>query len=358
MRLGNEAERAQWSLAQRVTLRILEHYQNKLGTLGSLLSQADVALPAAAEPAELIRQLTSRDLARTAARAMIVLAARDSQLSGRRELSLVHWRMILYSLAGARTLRAAIYRCVECFEAIDWRCGRMALTTRADHAELSLDSLREPGRTTLGCLIDIFGLTQIHGLLSWLIGRPIGVRYVSLTHDEEIVRSLRLPELPFAMRLAADWTGFAFDAALLDYPVIRTADELASRPPESLLFGEAWDRTAPADVAGQVRRTTLRALQELQRLPRFDDLAAALQVSDATLRRRLARDGTNYRQIRESCRRELALDLLSRTALTIDEIAERLDYCDTDAFRQAFRDWTGASPSLYRKTMRTASHAM
>ena len=93
----------------------------------------------------------------------------------------------------------------------------------------------------------------------------------------------------------------------------------------------------------------MAALKSDRRLPAFGEIVTTLGGSEATLRRQLAREGTSYRQVRESCRRELALHLLRRTDMSIEDIAGRLDYCDSDAFRQAFRSWTGHSPTSHRQ---------
>jgi AraC-like DNA-binding protein len=46
---------------------------------------------------------------------------------------------------------------------------------------------------------------------------------------------------------------------------------------------------------------------------------------------------------------ERALELLSRPALRLAEIAERLGFADASAFSKAFRRWTGRSPSDVRR---------
>lgn len=344
-----------WPRAEGVTLRALTLYRDACGSLDPLFIAAGIAAPMAG--VTLTRHmdtLSVTQLATLTGRAIAQLAARDNVLAGRPILRRCDWRVILYSLSGARTLREALARCAECFEAIDWRCGRMTLVAKVHVAELALDAMRpSAGDPATGCLIDLFGLTHIHSLLHGLIGQPIPIRYVALDCSEAVLRSLDLAELPFTLNVSAGWSGFAFDATLLDYPVVRTAEELAALPMTSLLFGSGvmTESGLVPQYAEQVRRLTLRALSEDRRLPLFDEIVATLGGSAATLRRRLAREGTSYRRVRESCRREIALDLLSRTSMPIEDVAARLDYCDSDAFRQAFRDWTGVSPSEYRKAV-------
>ncbi|QGP81115.1 helix-turn-helix domain-containing protein [Sphingobium sp. CAP-1] len=337
---GNDDRRgSEWRLAEQVTAEVLAVYADVFGSADRLFSAAGAALPS----------LAVDDLAKLTSRAIHDLAARDAEISGRRPLGRTDWRVILYSLSGARTLREAITRCSECFEAIDWRCGRMTLRTRADCAELELAAERPGQGTALACLVDLFGFSEIHGLLGWLIGRPLPVGHAWLNHAPAIFAALNLRNLPFALRLSEGWTGFDFNAALLDYPVIRSADELDRRPVNNMLFATPTDETERSGATDRVRRLALASLRDNYKLPVFGEIAAVIGVSEATLRRRLLQDGTSYRQVRESCRRELALDLLRRTRMSIEDIALRLDFCDSDAFRQAFKNWTGQPPSAYRR---------
>lgn len=337
-----------WTRAERVTERVLAVYGQIFGSLDALLHEAGIERRAAKTAKEILASLPLSSLARLTGIAMRQLAAQGNIAAGRPPLRFTHWNMILYSLSGARTLREGVARCIECFEAIDWRCGKMSLSVHGERAELELDAMRPGKDCTADCLVDLFGLTEIHWLLSWLIGRTIKADFVMLNHDEQIYRALELPSLPFILRFDGGWTGFAFDAAFLDYPVVRSAEELAERPRQSLLFaGES--KQPQKSVAEWVREISIRSLRDTHMLPGFDAIVAATAQSEATLRRRLAKDGTSFRQIRESCRREMAFDLLRRTTLPIEEISSRLDYCDADAFRQAFRKWEESTPSEFRR---------
>lgn len=339
-----------WRLAAQVATCVLATYHEMLGSLDTLLDRCGLSADFAAEPERLVAALPYDSLPRLTGLAMGLMAGQANIAAGRAPLSAIDWNVILYSLSGARTLREAIRRCSECFEAIDWRCGRMQLGQQDGSALLQLDAMRRTGGST-ACLIDLFGLVEIHGLLSWLIGQQIPADPVALDHDRESYAKLDLPELPFPMRFEAGWSGFGFDPAFLDHPLIRSADELATRPRSSLLF---QGRSTPAgpSLADQIREIALRALRELHDFPPFAAVAAMTGQSEATLRRRLCNEGTNYRRIKESCRREVSLDLLRRTDLGVEEIATWLAYCDSDAFRQAFRKWVGTTPTEYRRQAR------
>ncbi len=82
--------------------------------------------------------------------------------------------------------------------------------------------------------------------------------------------------------------------------------------------------------------------------PGLGQVAAALNVSDRTLRRRLAREGVSFRGLLEEIREQLAEELLVTGGLPVAEVAGRLGYPEVSSFSQAFRRWKGVSPRAYR----------
>ena len=79
-----------------------------------------------------------------------------------------------------------------------------------------------------------------------------------------------------------------------------------------------------------------------------DDVARAMFVTKRTLQRRLDAEATSYREITETLTSELAARHLLDSDMTIEAVATSLGYCDTAAFRKAFRRWYGQSPTDYR----------
>jgi AraC-like DNA-binding protein len=66
------------------------------------------------------------------------------------------------------------------------------------------------------------------------------------------------------------------------------------------------------------------------------------------LRRRLADQGASYRQLTDELRRDVAINYLRETAMTVEDIAYALGFSDPANFRQAFRRWTSATPQQFR----------
>ncbi|WP_338089162.1 helix-turn-helix transcriptional regulator [Nannocystis pusilla] len=80
-----------------------------------------------------------------------------------------------------------------------------------------------------------------------------------------------------------------------------------------------------------------------------ESVARALGTSERTMQRRLRQAGTSFRDVVDDVRREAALAQLGRRDATVTDIAFMLGFSDLSAFSRAFRRWTGASPSEYRR---------
>ncbi|MEV6768638.1 AraC family transcriptional regulator ligand-binding domain-containing protein [Nocardia sp. NPDC051030] len=80
-------------------------------------------------------------------------------------------------------------------------------------------------------------------------------------------------------------------------------------------------------------------------------IAADLDVSVRTLRRRLAEEGTTFRELSTETVGLLAEELLI-AGLTVEQAAERLGYSSVSAFASAFRTWKGQSPGHFGRLHR------
>ena len=81
---------------------------------------------------------------------------------------------------------------------------------------------------------------------------------------------------------------------------------------------------------------------------RIDIVAKELAVSRRTFSRALAKLGTSFHAIVETLRKDLALEYLKQSDLTLKEITFLLGYTDISSFNHAFKRWTGKTPSDVR----------
>ena len=103
---------------------------------------------------------------------------------------------------------------------------------------------------------------------------------------------------------------------------------------------------APPALLGQVRRIILAWPG---RFPSVEEVASELHMSSRTLKRKLQQLGASYQGILDDLRKGLAVEFLSQSDKTVDDIAHQLGYSDASNFARAFRRWTGKSPTDYRQ---------
>jgi AraC-like DNA-binding protein len=77
--------------------------------------------------------------------------------------------------------------------------------------------------------------------------------------------------------------------------------------------------------------------------------AKAMAMSERTLHRKLADEGTTFRVVLDRFRHETAATLLNTRRYSIAEVAFLLGYSELSAFYRAFRRWTGRSPGELRE---------
>ena len=82
--------------------------------------------------------------------------------------------------------------------------------------------------------------------------------------------------------------------------------------------------------------------------PRAADIAREMGMSERTLYRRLAADGTSFQGILEQARRHLAEGLLVQSDHSIAEIAFLTGYSEQSAFSRAFKRWVDQTPAAFR----------
>lgn len=141
--------------------------------------------------------------------------------------------------------------------------------------------------------------------------------------------------------------GIRFDLAWLTIP-LATADAGVRLEVDRLLT----DR----DAKDQLRSDLVEAVQQslrkqLQAPPAMATLAAELNLSDRTLRRRLDAAGLTYQGIIDDLRRAQALILLAQPGSTMMTIAQAIGFSDAREFRRSFKRWTGLSPRDARRSL-------
>ncbi|NRR33251.1 AraC family transcriptional regulator ligand-binding domain-containing protein [Oxalobacteraceae bacterium] len=79
--------------------------------------------------------------------------------------------------------------------------------------------------------------------------------------------------------------------------------------------------------------------------PHRDEVAARLMMSERTLQRRLAEEGTSFTILVDDTRRELARQSLSCGELSLKMLSFQLGFSEPSAFYRACKRWFGMAPS-------------
>ena len=193
-------------------------------------------------------------------------------------------------------------------------------------------------------------LRLIHGLAAWLVAHPLPLDEVAFPFPPPLHADDY--DLIFAPRYTFDAPRLEarFAAELLTLPVRR--DEAALRlfladAPASITTLYRGDRSLALRVREQLRA----ALPDALSLP---ELSRRLFISPRTLHRRLEAENASLRGLRESVRRELAIEWLGKTQRPLSRIAADLGFADSASFYRAFLGWTGHGPRDYRRQLQTA----
>lgn len=116
------------------------------------------------------------------------------------------------------------------------------------------------------------------------------------------------------------------------------------------IFRRECDRLSSRDghrgmVSERVQEVLLQAGSEF---PTGAAVAQQLHMSESTLQRRLAKEGSRYQQLLDRVRYRLANEYLVGTTLPVTEIACLLGFSDATNFRRSFKRWSNTTPSVIR----------
>ena len=187
-------------------------------------------------------------------------------------------------------------------------------------------------------------LIILHGVMCWLAGRRIPLTRASFAFAEPAHSAEYHAMFCSNLRFEVPQTEVRFEARFLDCPIVQdeaSLKEFLRNAPQSV-FIKYRNRD------GWVARVRRRLRQSGDQRPTLEAMADSLHVTPSTLRRRLEGEGSTYQEIKDGLRRDMAIDLLCRTTLSVEAIAGELGYQEVSAFYRAFRHWTGTRPGSYR----------
>lgn len=154
------------------------------------------------------------------------------------------------------------------------------------------------------------------------------------------------------VRFDQEETRVVITPALLQTP-LRSADpaliDLLESQANELL--ESVRKEQIGETTQAVQNSLSRLLREGE--PTAEQISAQLFITNRTLQRRLASEGSSFRQLLQQTRHQLAKQYLQDARLQLSEVALLLGYSEQSAFSRAFRQWQAQTPAQYRKQQKS-----
>jgi AraC-like DNA-binding protein len=169
---------------------------------------------------------------------------------------------------------------------------------------------------------------------------------VTFTHARnadlrEVHRLLRCP-VGFAQGVDT----WVLPQRVMDLPIVSADSQLLK-----ILTAHADDLLAERDSVTGLQSMVANQLASL--LPsgesRASMVARQLGMSQRSLTRHLAEEGTTFAEILEQLRRRLASRYLADDRMSVQQTAWLLGYSEVGAFNHAYKRWTGTAPRRRRK---------
>lgn len=331
-----------------VVRELLQRVRGIGGDADSILARAGLAHGAdACSPASWGRQLSREQFVAIYRDCVVVLEEHVSRRAGRPAMNKTEVDLLCYCLISCTTLEQAIGRAADFCAMLGGRAGELSLRTAGTTVEFRMHTFHEK-RDVSALLSDLTGLSTYARLFGWLIGADLAPLTVELCYRRFLEDRVVAWLMPYPVTYEAADNHLCFPVSYLHQPVVRSAGEL-----DELLklfpFDLTTEQSKSTPLSRRVSTILGTALAHRAVLPTTIQIAAQFGISAATLKRRLAGEETTMQDLKDRCRHELALDLLRDRSMPFGEIALRLGFSDAASFARAFRNWSGRSPSDYRR---------
>ena len=263
--------------------------------------------------------------------------------------------LLCHVLIHADTLERALRRALRFLNSVlDDLQGELQLEGEVAHVILR-ERMLEEGVAPGPKVAFAYGtyLLILHGLACWLIGRRIPLSHACFRCAEPSYSDEWRVLFVQDLRFEEAYSGITFSSAFLAMPNVQNEQTM-----------KRFLRQAPANFLVRYKNSDSLTAQIRLRLrgtspilwPNFSTLAGQMHLSQATLRRRLEREGACYRTILNNLRCDLAIGYLGERELAMSEIACALGFTEVSAFYRAFKKWTGIAPGQYRTAQIQSKH--
>lgn len=187
----------------------------------------------------------------------------------------------------------------------------------------------------------------IFRILEALCGPDFHARAIQVSARGESRRALYKQHFGCSVRFDAGVSGVVFGSYWLQRP-IAGADPVT----RSVLQNRLAEAEARSPLTFGQRAETVLQQMLLCGSVTAPAIAALFGMSERSMRRRLAAEGTGLRELLNRSRFDLACQMLGYTDLGMGEIASALQYQDANAFSRAFSSRAGCTATQWRGRFR------
>lgn len=254
--------------------------------------------------------------------------------------------MMCHAIISSGNLRRALLRSGKFIHLLSDEV-KLELIESGDEAQLAID-YKNPHK-----LDEVFFVTSLFviwiRLSCWLIQKPILLNRIEFTFDEPEYSDEYAQMFPCRHVFSSERNLVVFDRKNLALEIQQDPSELSSfllNAPESLLTQFRSDDSLTA----QVKRLLLKQREGVDELANltFEEVSDVLCTTTHTLRRRLKDEGNSFQEIKDSIRKDYAIDMLSNSDFSVLELSNRLGFSEPAAFNRAFKKWTGKTPGSFK----------
>ncbi len=190
---------------------------------------------------------------------------------------------------------------------------------------------------------------RILGISQWLVGASFPTAEVTFMHKRRLPKAVYASVLGDRVLFEQPSNRISFPIHELSRRVIFDAEDLTR------LWSKRFDGNSRNHLnenwSALVKSSLRDSLLRLEPLPTMEELAQSFRVSSQTLRRGLKAEGVSYRAVKDSARREVVLNNIADTSLTLGQISVLAGFAETNGLERAMKNWTGQRPSDVRRNM-------
>lgn len=237
----------------------------------------------------------------------------------------------------------------ECFKVIfenivlTWTYFRCSIYIEGELAYLQMDPIRDLGES-LQYMIER-DLSAGRQIASEALDHKLPLVSLEFQHPETDYTDEYLNAFGCKPSFNAKHNRFGFEKHWLE-KALPKADPITSSVFATQCQDIAKSLQAKYSFAEHIRYHLLNSKFER---PSLESIAKVFHTTPRTIQRKLATENLCFQALLDEVRKSVSSEYLTSSLLTVEEIADRIGYNDAAAFSNAFKRWTGLSPTQYRK---------